>query len=104
MEKPRTWPRPKRPRLRSAITCPFCGLRYERFRCGLPTFADVKAQMILEAKAHASEGRYNLTARLSAVLGRLHGLKKRAWEDEHVEWCRREWEATGQSADPPRSD
>jgi hypothetical protein len=54
--------------------------------------------MIIEARAHVAEGRYNMTARLPSVLGRLHGMKRRAWEDEHVEWCRREWLAAQEVA------
>ncbi len=85
----------KRPitRLRSDKVCPWCGMRYERFRSGsVPSWQDAQARVLDMAKEHAASGNYNLPCRRGGILGLMHECKMGAWKDEHLEWCKQEFE------------
>ena len=88
---------PKYGRTRSAVVCPYCGLKYERFRSSsVPTFAEASEVMIAKAQRMVEEaGDYSKPARRSALLGFMHECKLRAWHDEHLEWCARAHASSG---------
>jgi hypothetical protein len=89
-------PRRPRTRVRSQLACPHCGQAYEGFRSpDVPTFAQAAAAMLQHAQRLADEGDYSKPARLPAVLGYMHGCKKKAWRD-HLYWCELEQQAAAE--------
>lgn len=85
-------PRRNLPRVRSVEACPYCGLRYERFRHPtVPSFREAYEIQLERSRALVAEHQdYSKPADLCAVLGLMHQLKASAWRDEHLAWCRPE--------------
>ena len=83
----------KRKRIRSDETCPWCGLKYEKFRSSsVPTFDAAYAEVFAQSvEAHAN-GDYTRNAYNGTALGYMRLMKLAAWKDEHLYWCQTEAE------------
>lgn len=64
-----------------------CAEPYKRWRSGtVPTFQEVKDEMMRESREYAAAGDYSKPADRRAVLGRMHQYKQAAWQ-QHEHDC-----------------
>ena len=80
-------------RIRSTERCPWCQMRYERFRSmAVPDYANAYVEMLGISREAHSRGDYSVNASRGRVLGLMRAAKQAAWRDEHLAWCKMAWE------------
>lgn len=84
----------KKKRIRSSVTCPWCSMRYERFRSSaVPAYAEAYLEVLLQSREAHARGDYSRNASSRGqVLGYMRVCKLAAWREEHLEWCQMEYQ------------
>lgn len=75
--------------------CPYCNMRYDAFRSpSVPSFQQAYQARFLLSQDQQAQGDYTVQApRRHGILGMMRQAKLKAWAEEHLEWCRQEFES-----------